>query len=68
MELSRIPFTPDPVLSWIRRWRTCRRPIRLREHRLYQASFLLRDYGWDVEDLNFAGNGNLDLERDPKRA
>ncbi|MBK8027828.1 MAG: helix-hairpin-helix domain-containing protein [Chloroflexi bacterium] len=40
----------------------------LREHRLYQASFLLRDYGWDVEDLNFAGNGNLDLERDPKRA
>ena len=25
----------------------------LREHRLYQASFLLRDYGWKVEDLPF---------------
>src|SRR4051794_27634052 len=25
----------------------------LREHRLYQASFLLRDYAWDVEDMNF---------------
>jgi predicted DNA-binding helix-hairpin-helix protein len=25
----------------------------LREHRLYQASFLLRDYGWKVEDLLF---------------
>ncbi len=39
-----------------------------REHRLYQASFLLRDYGWDVEDLNFTQTGNLDLDVDPKRA
>ncbi len=42
--------------------------VPLREHRLYQASFLLRDYGWDVEDLNFTQTGNLDLEVDPKRA
>src|SRR5437867_3910055 len=40
----------------------------LREHRLYQASFLLRDYGWRVEDLPFMEDGNLQLERDPKRA
>lgn len=40
----------------------------LREFRLYQASFLLRDYGWDVEELNFTGTGNLNLEVDPKRA
>jgi predicted DNA-binding helix-hairpin-helix protein len=40
----------------------------LREHRLYQASFLLRDYQWDVEELNFTGTGNLDLNIDPKRA
>lgn len=40
----------------------------LREHRLYQASFLLRDYQWDVEDLNFMQTGNLDLDVDPKRA
>jgi predicted DNA-binding helix-hairpin-helix protein len=40
----------------------------LREHRLYQASFLMRDYGWDVEDLFFNSNGNLDLKTDPKQA
>ena len=40
----------------------------VREHRLYQSSFLLRDYGWDVEDLPFEGSGNLRLDVDPKRA
>src|SRR5438105_4938174 len=40
----------------------------LREHRLYQASFLLRDYGWKVEDLPFLSDGNMLLEMDPKRA
>src|SRR5206468_11058563 len=40
----------------------------LREHRLYQASFLLRDYGWKVEDLPLVADGNLLLNMDPKRA
>ncbi len=40
----------------------------LREHRLYQASFLLRDYGWKVEDLPFLTDGNMQLDMDPKRA
>src|SRR6266705_4341316 len=40
----------------------------LREHRLYQASFLLRDYGWKVEDLPFLTDGNMLLDIDPKRA
>jgi predicted DNA-binding helix-hairpin-helix protein len=40
----------------------------LREHRLYQASFLLRDYGWKVEDLPFLTDGNMELVLDPKRA
>ncbi len=40
----------------------------LREHRLYQASFLLRDYGWKVEELPFLSDGNLELALDPKRA
>ncbi len=40
----------------------------LREHRLYQASYLLRDYQWEVEDLNFTDSGNLALDLDPKRA
>ncbi|MEP7356238.1 MAG: hypothetical protein ABI847_03300 [Anaerolineales bacterium] len=37
-----------------------------REHRLYQASFLLRDYGFDLEDLPFTAAGRLPLEHDPK--
>ena len=40
----------------------------MREFRLYQASFLLRDYGWDMEDLLFQDAGNLNLTVDPKRA
>lgn len=40
----------------------------LREHRLYQASFLLRDYGFDLEELPFGGDGNLPLPTDPKQA
>jgi len=38
----------------------------LREHRLYQASFLLRDYGFEVEELPFEGGGMLPLHHDPK--
>ncbi|MCI0399111.1 MAG: radical SAM protein [Chloroflexi bacterium] len=39
-----------------------------REHRLYQASFLLRDYGFDLEELPFTAEGNLPLVTDPKAA
>ncbi|MGD2105139.1 MAG: radical SAM protein [Anaerolineae bacterium] len=39
-----------------------------REHRLYQASFLLRDYGFTAEELPFDREGNLPLEIDPKLA
>jgi predicted DNA-binding helix-hairpin-helix protein len=37
-----------------------------REFRLYQSSFLLRDYGFDVEDLPFSPEGVLPTDRDPK--
>lgn len=40
----------------------------MREHRLYQASFLLRDYGFDLEDLPFTNFNNLPLNADPKQA
>jgi predicted DNA-binding helix-hairpin-helix protein len=40
----------------------------LREHRLYQSSFLLRDYGFDLEDLPLDRGGNLPLDVDPKIA
>jgi len=39
----------------------------LREHRLYQAEFLLRTYGFSLEELAFQGtNFNLPLDYDPK--
>ncbi len=40
----------------------------LREFRLYQSSFLLRDYTWDVEELPFLRDGNLRADVDPKQA
>jgi predicted DNA-binding helix-hairpin-helix protein len=40
----------------------------VREHRLYQASYLIRDYGFDLEDLPFVDGGKLPIDQDPKRA
>ncbi|NBK20816.1 MAG: radical SAM protein [Spirochaetia bacterium] len=38
----------------------------MREHRLYQADFLLRSYGFSFQELLFDHSGNLDLRMDPK--
>ncbi len=43
-------------------------PPLMREHRLYQADWLLRFYEFKVEELAYADGGNLDLEIDPKLA
>ena len=39
-----------------------------RQHRLYQSSYLLRDYGFSLEELPFNQDGNLPLHTDPKLA
>jgi predicted DNA-binding helix-hairpin-helix protein len=39
-----------------------------RELRLYQASYLLRDYGFSAEEMPFDEGGNLPLHKDPKTA
>ncbi|MBN2147365.1 MAG: hypothetical protein JW726_08250 [Anaerolineales bacterium] len=39
-----------------------------RQQRLYEASFLLRDYGFDLEELPFDSSGALPLDTDPKQA
>jgi len=39
-----------------------------RLHRLYQSSYMLRDYGFSLEEMPFNQNGNLPLEIDPKLA
>jgi predicted DNA-binding helix-hairpin-helix protein len=38
----------------------------LREHRLYQADWLLRFYGFKLDELPFDDRGNLALGKDPK--
>jgi putative DNA modification/repair radical SAM protein len=40
----------------------------LREHRLYQADWLLRFYGFALPDMPVAADGNLPLDVDPKMA
>ena len=45
------------------------KPPLLREHRLYQADWLFRFYGFQMEELtNSQTNGMLDLDFDPKLA
>ena len=39
-----------------------------RRYRLFQASFLLRDYPFQMEDMPFLQDGKLPLDRDPKLA
>jgi putative DNA modification/repair radical SAM protein len=41
---------------------------KLREHRLYQADWLLRFYGFRLEELPFQADGSLPQEMDPKLA
>ena len=56
---SPTPGTPFENLPACNPWR---------QHRLYQASFLLRDYGFELEDMPFQNAGDLPLDADPKLA
>ena len=58
------PFSPIPDTPLENQPAT---PV-IREHRLYQASFLLRDYGFDLEELPFDNDGLLPIQTDPKMA
>lgn len=40
----------------------------LREHRLYQADWLLREYGFEPNEVVYGRDGNLPLAVDPKTA
>ena len=50
---SELPLTPAPLI---------------REHRLYQADWLLRFYGFDVKELTTSEEPDLPLNTDPKLA
>jgi putative DNA modification/repair radical SAM protein len=45
-----------------------RAPPLVREHRLYQADWLLRHYGFNADEIVVDAAGSLDLEIDPKLA
>ncbi len=55
-----IPITDSRLTSQIKE------PPLLREHRIYQADFLMRFYGFNSSDLLTAENPNFDLKIDPK--
>ncbi len=57
---SPIPFS-DPNLP-------AQSPPLVREHRLYQADWLMRFYGFEAGELTTAQQPNLDLQIDPKLA
>jgi predicted DNA-binding helix-hairpin-helix protein len=50
---SRLPVKPAPLL---------------REHRLYQADWLMRFYGFHANELTTSDQPNLSLDKDPKLA
>lgn len=52
-ELASLPARDDSLL--------------VREHRLYQADWLMRIYKFSFADIQFSPDGNLDLTRDPKQ-
>jgi predicted DNA-binding helix-hairpin-helix protein len=65
--LSRIYFSKfNPVPGTPLENRPPENPMR--EHRLYQSDFLLRQYGFRFDDLVFDERGNLPLDTDPKVA
>lgn len=67
LKLARAYFSAfSPIANTPLSWHAPTPPPR--QNRLYQASFLLRDYGFDVEELPFAANGNLPTDIDPKLA
>ena len=55
-----------PVNSYDTRLPALIAPPLRREHRLYQADWLLRFYGFGSQEIVNAENPNLDLELDPK--
>ena len=58
-------FSPIPDASAV--LPPTRAPL-VREHRLYQADWLMRFYGFGVDEITTGADGNMDLSMDPKLA
>jgi predicted DNA-binding helix-hairpin-helix protein len=70
--LSRIYFSAyqrglgDPDLPGERGGPRHARDLLAREHRLYQADWLMRKYGFGADEIPMERDGNLSLDADPK--
>jgi putative DNA modification/repair radical SAM protein len=66
-DLRRVYYSAfTPIENSDSRLPTARTPL-MREHRLYEADWLLRHYGFTSSEITHRANGeNLDLEKDPK--
>lgn len=68
MELKRVYYSAFVPVSADNRLPALPEPPLLREHRLYQADWLLRFYGFSVEEIVDEQNPHLDPRLDPKAA
>jgi putative DNA modification/repair radical SAM protein len=67
MKLKRVYYSGYVPISHDNRLPAVGTPVPLvRENRLYQADWLLRFYGFQVDELISADNPHLDMEIDPK--
>ena len=66
MNLKRVYYSAFVPVSDDKRLPSLKHPPTLREHRLYQADWLLRFYGFNAKELLNEANPNFDINFDPK--
>lgn len=66
--LKRVYYSAYVPVNTDSRLPALREPPLLREHRLYQADWLIRQYGFDHTEILDPANPALDMELDPKCA
>ncbi|MGL5313313.1 MAG: putative DNA modification/repair radical SAM protein, partial [Peptostreptococcaceae bacterium] len=66
MKLKRVYYSAFVPVTDDKRLPNLKNPPTLREHRLYQADWLLRFYGFRAEELLDENNPNFDINFDPK--
>ena len=66
MNLKRVYYSAFVPVTNDKRLPNLKNPPTLREHRLYQADWLLRFYGFNAKELLSEENPNFDINFDPK--
>ena len=66
MNLKRVYYSAFVPVTNDKRLPEIKNPPTLREHRLYQADWLLRFYGFNAKELLSENNPNFDINFDPK--